>query len=64
MMKQKRTSINAPIFNLKSALSTSLSLIQKLTSPSIVTTIPPNFLLIKKINDNNNNSIDIKNLQE
>lgn len=63
-MKQKRVVTNALIFNLKSASFTSLPSITKLIPPSTITTTSPTFLLIEKISDSNNDSMDMKNRQE
>lgn len=63
-MKQKWAVVKVPIFRPKSATSTSLLSITKLTLPLIVTIIFPTFLLIKEINDNNNASMNMKDPQK
>ncbi len=63
-MKQKRAIKNAPIFNPKSAISASISSITKLTSTLTINTISFTFLLIEKISDSDNNSVDMKDPQE
>ena len=61
-MKQKRTATNILIFNLKSTTFASLILFAKLISSSIVTITFSAVLPIEKISNNNDNSINIKDL--
>ncbi len=63
-MKEKRAAANAPIFNHKSAASASLPSIIKLTPSSTVSITSPAFLQIEEISDSDNDSVDMKDLQE
>ncbi len=64
LVKQKQAIAYVPIFNPKSVASASLPSIIKLTPPLTVTTTSPAFLLIEEINDNNNDSMDMKDPQK